>query len=109
MARTLCLASRNPYGRGVSTGATWQQSENVIGIYAEDTWRITDNLTLNLGLRYDAHTPWVEEQQSTSQLQHQHRTSPDLAGKDGASDALYNGFYGARDFQPRVGFAWTPA
>ena len=48
------------YGRGVSTGKTWQQSSNLIGIYAEDTWRFTDRLTFNLGLRYDAHTPWVE-------------------------------------------------
>lgn len=96
------------YGRGVSTGATWQQSENVIGIYAEDTWRITDNLTLNLGLRYDAHTPWVES--NNQQANYNINTGNiDLAGKDGASDALYNGFYGARDFQPRVGFAWTPA
>jgi len=96
------------YGRGVSTGATWQQSTNVIGIYGEDTWRVTDQLTLNLGLRYDLHTPWVEDsnQQAnfnidTGQIQ--------IAGKDGASDALYNGFYGLRDFQPRIGFAWTPA
>jgi hypothetical protein len=33
----------------------------------------------------------------------------DLAGKNGASRALYDGFYGGRDFQPRIGFAWTPA
>ena len=33
----------------------------------------------------------------------------DLAGQNGASRALYNGFYGGRDFQPRIGFAWTPA
>jgi hypothetical protein len=32
-----------------------------------------------------------------------------LAGKSGASRALYRGFYGGRDFQPRIGFAWTPA
>jgi hypothetical protein len=96
------------YGRGVSTGATWQQSTNVIGIYAEDTWRVTDQLTLNLGLRYDLHTPWVEDNNqqanyniNTGQIQ--------LAGQDGASAALYNGFYGARDLQPRIGFAWTPA
>jgi hypothetical protein len=96
------------YGRGVSTGATWQQSENIIGIYAEDTWRTTDNFTLNLGLRYEAHTPWVENNNDqanydigTGQIQ--------LAGKDGASAALYNGFYGGRDFQPRIGFAWTPS
>jgi len=96
------------YGRGVSTGKTWQQSTNLIGVYVEDTWRVTDNLTLNLGLRYDAHTPWVES--NDEQANYNFATgNMDLAGKNGASGALYDGFYGGRDFQPRVGFAWTPA
>ncbi|HEV2462949.1 MAG TPA: TonB-dependent receptor [Acidobacteriaceae bacterium] len=96
------------YGRGVSTGATWQQSSNVFGIYAEDTWRATDSLTLNLGLRYDVHTPWVEA--NDQQANYNFATGNiDLAGKNGASRALYDGTYGGRDLQPRVGFAWTPA
>jgi len=96
------------YGRGVSTGKTWQQSSNVIGIYAQDTWRATNRLTLNLGLRYDAHTPWVEA--NNDQANYNFVTGNiDLAGKGGASRGLYQGFYGGRDFQPRIGFAWTPA
>jgi hypothetical protein len=96
------------YGRGVSTGATWQQYEDVIGLYGQDTWRATDNLTLNLGLRYDVHTPWVESKDQ--QANYNFNTGNiDLAGKNGASRALYNGFYGGRDFQPRIGFAWTPS
>ncbi len=96
------------YGRGVSTAKTWQQSSNLIGIYAQDTWRVTDRLTLNLGLRYDAHTPWVES--NNAQANYNFSTGNiDLAGKSGASRALYNGFYGGRDFQPRIGFAWTPS
>lgn len=96
------------YGRGVSTGKTWQQSSNIIGIYAQDTWRVTDRLTLNLGLRYDAHTPWVEA--NNQQANYNFATgNVDLAGKNGASQALYKGYYGGRDFQPRIGFAWTPA
>ena len=95
------------YGRGVSTGKTWEQSSNIIGIYAEDTWRVTDRLTLNLGLRYDAHTPWVETH--NQQANYNFKTGNiDLAGQNGASRALYSGFYGGRDFQPRIGFAWTP-
>ena len=95
-------------GRGVSTGKTWEQVSNVIGIYVQDTWRITDRLTLNLGLRYDAHTPWVET--SDHQANFNFATGNiDIAGKSGASRALYRGFYGGRDFQPRIGFAWTPA
>jgi hypothetical protein len=96
------------YGRGISDQSkTWTQTTNVIGIYAQDTWRITDELTLNLGLRYEAHTPWTEENNqqanynlNTGQIQ--------FAGQNGASGALYNGFYGGRDFQPRIGFAFTP-
>ncbi len=96
------------YGRGISTGNTWQQSSNVIAGYAEDTWRITNTLTLNLGLRYEAHTPWVEA--NNEQANYNIATGNiDLAGKNGASRALYDGFYGGRDFQPRIGFAWTPA
>jgi hypothetical protein len=96
------------YGRGVSTGKTWEQTSNVIGIYAQDTWRVTDRLTLNLGLRYDAHTPWVEAHDQ--QANYNFATGNiDLAGKNGASRGLYRGFYGGRDFQPRIGFAWTPA
>jgi len=96
------------YGRGVSTGKTWEQSSNIIGIYAQDTWRLSDRLTLNLGLRYEAHTPWVET--NNQQANYNMATgNVDLAGQNGASRALYNGFYGGRDFQPRLGFAWTPA
>ena len=102
------LGLNDSYGRGVSTGKTWQQSSNVIGIYAQDTWRVTDRLTLNLGLRYDAHSPWVEA--NNQQANYNIATGNiDLAGQSGASRALYDGFYGGRDFQPRIGFAWTPA
>jgi hypothetical protein len=95
-------------GRGVSTGKTWEQTSNVIGIFVQDTWRVTDRLTLNLGLRYDAHTPW--EESHDNQANYNLATGNiDLAGKGGASRALYRGFYGGRAFQPRIGFAWTPA
>jgi len=96
------------YGRGVSTGTAWQQYDNVIGIYAEDTWRVTDRLTWNLGLRYDVHTPWVES--NNQQANYNFATGNiDLAGQNGASRALYDGTYGGKDFQPRIGFAWTPS
>jgi hypothetical protein len=102
------LGLDSQYGRGVSTGKTWQQSSNVFGIFAQDTWRVTDRLTLNLGLRYDAHAPWVEA--NNQQANYNFATGNiDLAGQNGASRALYDGTWGGKDFQPRVGFAWTPA
>ena len=95
------------FGRGVSTGRTWEQVSNVYGGYVQDTWRITNRLTLNLGLRYEAHSPWEEskDQQTNFDLKTQQIV---FAGQNGASRALYNGTYGGKDFQPRIGFAWTP-
>ena len=50
----------------------------------------TDRLTLNLGLRYDAHSPWVEA--NNQQANYNFTTGNiDLAGQNGASRALYDG------------------
>ena len=50
------------FGRGVDSGGTWGQRAHVFGIYFQDDWRVTDDLTLNLGIRYENHSPWVEAQ-----------------------------------------------
>jgi hypothetical protein len=95
-------------GRGVSTGKTWVQSDNIIGFYAQDTWKFTERLTLNLGLRYQAFTPWVESNDQQSNYNF-FTGNIDIANQNGANRALYNGYYGIRNFEPRIGFAWTPA
>ena len=94
------------FGRGLS-GGSWTQTSNIFAGFAQDTWRVSDHLTLTLGLRYEAHTPWVESnnQQSNYNIL---TGQVELAGQNGASQALYNGVYGGKDFQPRLGFAWTP-
>jgi len=65
-------------------------------------------LDLDLGLRYDAHTPWVETIHQQDQLQFRN-SNIDLANQNGVSRGLYDGFYGGKDFQPRIGFPVTPA
>ena len=91
-------------GRGLDTG-TWGHRKTIWGAYFQDDWRITDTLTLNLGLRWEYHTPLVEVKDRQSNF------SPFtgallLAGQGGASRALYEPY--KKDFQPRIGFAWTP-
>jgi hypothetical protein len=101
------LGLPDSFGRGISTGQTWEQSENVFGLYAADTWRVSEHLTLNLGLRYQFFTPWIE----TKDLQANYNMATgniDLANQNGASRALYNGVYGGKDLEPRIGFAYTP-
>jgi hypothetical protein len=91
-------------GRGLSTG-TWGHRSTVYGLYIQDDWRAANNLTLNLGLRWEYHSPWVEvaDRQSNFNLV---TGRIELAGKDGNSRGLYQPFH--QDFQPRVGFAYTP-
>ncbi len=94
-------------GKGVSTGGTWHQFSWRFAGYGQDDWRITPTLTLNLGLRYEANTPWVELNNRQANLDLT-TGALELAGQNGNSRALYNSVYGGPDFQPRVGFAWTP-
>jgi hypothetical protein len=95
-------------GKGVSTGGTWHQFAWRFGGYGQDDWRITPNLTLNLGLRYEASTPWVELNNRQDNL-NLVTGAIEYAGLDGNSRALYNSVYGLPDFQPRVGFNWSPS
>ena len=91
-------------GRGLNTG-DWGQRGNVLGGFAQDDWRATRRLTLNIGLRWEDHTPWYEVFNRQSNFSPFSGT-PELAGQNGNSRALYSSYN--TDFQPRLGFAWTP-
>jgi Carboxypeptidase regulatory-like domain/TonB dependent receptor len=106
------------YQRGIP-GGEWGQRASIFGAYIQDDWRATDRLTVNLGVRYEAHTPWVEEdnRQDNFDLLTGQIIAPNcslvnvgtapVTCRQGSA-GLYNGTYGGRDFQPRVGLAWTP-
>jgi outer membrane receptor protein involved in Fe transport len=83
------------------------------GLYAQDDFRVTPNLTVNLGLRYDLDTPRHEFHQQ------QNGFNPTIinpvsgtpgvvtfAGRDGAS--TYSNNWATHNFGPRLGFAWKP-
>jgi len=95
-------------GKGVSTGGSWHQFSWRFAGYGQDDWRITPTLTLNLGLRYEANTPWVELNNRQDNL-NLITGAVEYAGVDGNSRGLYNSVYGLPDIQPRIGFAWSPA
>ena len=93
-------------GSGTS-GGTWGQRANIFGAYLQDDWRASNHLTINLGLRYEIHTPWVEvhDRQTNFGLISGAIEQP---GQNGNSRALYNTYNGIGNWQPRIGFAWTP-
>jgi hypothetical protein len=98
-------------GVGVN-GGTWGQRGNIIAAFVTDTWRLTKDFTLNYGVRWELHTPWVEVDNREANFT-PFGGQQIIAGGAGSnyynnSRALYNQYNGAFNFQPRLGFAWTP-
>jgi Carboxypeptidase regulatory-like domain len=80
---------------------------NIIGSFVQDDWRVTPDLTLNLGVRFEVHTAMYEIHQR--QVNFGLFTGDiELPNQGGNGAALYNTYIGVGDIQPRVGIAWTP-
>lgn len=97
-------------GLGIQNGV-WGQRSTIFSAYVGDNWRITNNLNVNYGVRYENHTPWVEVHNNQANFGLQNGIEY-FAGKGSCPysncRALYNSYNLGLDFQPRVGFAWTP-
>jgi hypothetical protein len=78
--------------------------------YALDDWKVTPRLTLNLGLRYELNTPWVDKHDNMAQI--------DIAEGPTFNQVIFAGHCGnsyecrsftrfpKRNFAPRLGFAY---
>ena len=83
----------------------WGHRQNRVGIFFQDDFKLRNNLTLNLGMRWEYTSPAYEvlDRQANFDI----ATGKELfAGKNGNSRALYRSYY--KGFEPRLGFAWTP-
>jgi len=97
-------------GGGFRDGTTNTQfglRGNVFSFYAQDDWRITPTITLNLGVRFEDHTPFYEIKDR--------KVNFDLAtgaillpNQKGQNRALYNNYLGIGDWLPRIGVSWAP-
>ena len=74
--------------------------------YLQDDWRVNDRLTLNLGLRYEFATPWVEENNVLSNFDPATRSM--VIATDGSLKDRSTINPDTNNFAPRLGFAWTP-
>jgi hypothetical protein len=86
--------------QGNGGGGNKYLRNNLFGIFGQDNWRIRENLTLNLGLRYEVITA-----RTTSNGQD---VNFNLISGVPMIGSGYNTYTGIGNFQPRIGLAWQP-
>jgi TonB dependent receptor len=90
-------------GVGANAGNRYLNN-SLFAVYGQDNWRVTDRLTLNLGLRWEVNTPRTETQ---GRITNYGLTSGQVfLGNNAANYHQYNGI---TNFQPRLGIAWQPS
>jgi hypothetical protein len=89
-------------GKG-STSDAWTHLQHRIAFYGADDFKVTDSLTLNLGLRWAYTSPFVEKDDRQANIDLTNAAVL-LAGRDGNTRALYDSFYNG--WEPRLGFAY---
>jgi hypothetical protein len=89
--------------------------DKYVGLFAEDSWHVMSNLTLNYGLRWDRIAPWTEKYNQISTFV---PGAQSVVFPGAPAGILYPGDPGVSrtlapienaNFSPRVGIAWSPA
>jgi hypothetical protein len=86
-----------------------------VGLFAQDSWRLTHNLTLNYGLRWDRVEPWYEKYNQIAAFVPNEQS---VVFPNAPAGIVYPGDPGIprtlappgnRDFAPRIGLAYSPS
>ncbi len=102
-------------GSVASSGVPMHVFLNSFGGYFQDTWKVTNKLNVNLGLRYDYNKPWTERNNALANFNF---TAPsplqiaglnlvgglEFPGQNGLPRGQWNSDF--RDWEPRVSFAY---
>jgi Carboxypeptidase regulatory-like domain/TonB dependent receptor-like, beta-barrel len=86
-------------------GDTSQPPFHQLALYAQDDWRVTPRLTLNLGLRWDANIKMLIDQSTNRTMLILAQLNNERARAITGSD-LTKTTASLAEFQPRLGFAW---
>jgi hypothetical protein len=95
------LAIHDQTFKGDTTGRRWK----IFRPFVQDDWRITKNLTLNLGLAWNLTTPISEV--DNRQADFNFKTGQFLISGQGA-DKWAGVQFDKTAFEPRIGLAWKP-
>ena len=97
-----------PYQALTANNAYMNQRTRFQDFYVQDEWRVTSRLTLNYGLRYELHLPWVETRNGWANFDiDTNPASPQIVvAKDGSRFDRATIRTDGNDFAPRFGFAY---
>ena len=96
---------------GGDPGDPWTHLQNRIGLFVQDDFRVTPDVTLNLGLRWAYTSPLVEQENRQSNFDlpapFGTGTGRQVFAEDGGLEqrALYSPYYNG--WEPRIGVAWS--
>jgi hypothetical protein len=94
----------DPFKASVQVGDPRRQIHNwAYGLFAQDDWRVTRNLTVNYGLRYEFSSVMKEAHNLLGNFDPNSTTGLIQEGVGGVS-GVYNPDH--TNFAPRLGFAW---
>ena len=89
--------------------ASWLPRDNVNSVYAQDDWRISPKLTMNIGVRYVNESPWHTKYGQWAGF-NPNASDPLVAGDMGLTTHPGGSMVNRHNlnFEPRLGIAWHP-
>ncbi len=103
---TFLLGDVTNFGRYVSTSTNAKEFQKRTFFYAQDTWRATHNLTVNIGLRYEIYFPETVNAAQNGALMNLNDGYLHVAGVGGIGSNMGWGWQASKMFAPRIGLAY---
>ena len=100
------FGNNQAFGRYVSISTNAKEFQKRTFFYAQDTWRATHSLTLNLGLRYELYFPEKVNAAGNGALMNLSDGYMHVAGVGGIDTNMGWGLSYGKMFDPRIGLAY---